>query len=32
MAKKRGVKLGRSRIDTPRGFAAYYKLWKEILV
>ena len=28
MAKKRGVKLGRSRIDTPRGFAKYYKLWK----
>ena len=28
MAKKRGVKLGRSRLDTPRGFAKYYKLWK----
>ena len=29
MAKKRGVKLGRSRIDTPRVFTKYYKLWKQ---
>ena len=28
MAKKRGVKFGRNKIDTPGEFKKYYKLWK----
>lgn len=29
IAKKNGVKFGRNKINNPRGFAKYYKLWKE---
>ena len=29
MARMRGVKFGRNRIEPPRGFVKYYKLWKE---
>ena len=28
IAKKNGVKFGRNRIDNPKGFTKYYRLWK----